>query len=60
MRDEKIKTFQELSDTIKRVIDTKIPSTSLRNYFTFAYGEKPTPKVKVEKVKNHPVYKKFI
>lgn len=60
MRYEKIKTFQELSDTIKHVIDTKIPSTSLRNYFTFAYGDKPTPKVKVENVKKRPVYKKSI
>jgi transposase len=57
MRDEKIKTFQELSDTIKKVIDTKIPVKSLENYFKFAYGEKPEPVVK--EVKKHP-YKTLI
>jgi hypothetical protein len=58
MRDEKIKTFQELSDTIKKVIDTKIPAKSLENYFKFAYGEKP--KQVVKEVKKHPTYKKSI
>jgi transposase len=58
MRDEKIKTFQELSDTIKKVIDTKIPVKSLENYFKFAYGENPKPFVR--EVKKHPTYKKSI
>jgi hypothetical protein len=58
MRDEKIKTFGELSETVKKVIETKIPVKSLENYFKFAYGEKPEPIMR--EVKKHPTYKKSI
>ena len=58
LRDAKTKTFEELHNYVGTVLRTKIKPKHLRNYFAFAYGEAPEPKItKNRRLRTPPKYK---